>query len=129
MTRKLLALAAISTTAALAVSPALASPAAHSKPKKVPKVTVVTVKAFEYGYTLSRKTVPRGPVTFMVKNTGTTAHDFYVSGGGATGKTPYLGPGQSTKLKLVFKSKGIVRYSCTVPRHADLGMKGTLTVK
>ena len=134
-TRRVLVAGAAAAVAGVLVVSALAAPGkghAKPKPKRKPKpaaAVVVNVKAFEYGYTLSRKTVPVGPVTFIVKNTGTTAHDFYVTGAGATGKTPYLGPGQAATLKLVFKSKGIVHYSCTVPRHADLGMEGTLTVK
>jgi uncharacterized cupredoxin-like copper-binding protein len=57
------------------------------------------------------------------------AHDFSVVVDGANDKTPYIGPGQTATLKLAFKSRGIVHDSCTVPRHADLGMEGTLTVK
>ena len=131
-TRRVLVAGAATAVAGLLAVSALAAPGknhAKPKPKKpVAKAVVVNVKAFEYGYTLSGKTVPVGPVTVIVKNTGTTAHDFYVNGAGATGKTPYLAPGQTGTLKLVFKSNGSVQCYCTVPRHADQGMTGTLTV-
>ena len=132
-TRRVLVAGAVTAVSGLLAASALAAPGKHHvkpKPKKKPvaKAVVVNVKAFEYGYTLSRKTVPVGPVTFIVKNIGTTAHDFYVNGAGGTGKTAYLAPGQTGTLKIVFKSKGKVQYYCTVPRHADQGMTGTLTV-
>ena len=39
-----------------------------------------------------------------------------------------LSPKQSATLKVTFAKAGKYPYSCTVPGHAALGMKGTLTV-
>jgi uncharacterized cupredoxin-like copper-binding protein len=37
-------------------------------------------------------------------------------------------PGQTTKLAVTLK-KGSYPYLCTVPGHAEAGMKGTFTVR
>jgi uncharacterized cupredoxin-like copper-binding protein len=86
--------------------------------------TRITVAASEFKFVLSKKTVPAGTVTFVVKNRGNVAHDFKIHGK----KTPLITPGASKTLKVVFK-KGKYPYLCTVPGHAAAGMKGILTVK
>src|SRR2546423_14605912 len=40
--------------------------------------TTVTVKMKEFKFTLSKKTVPHGTVTFTLKNVGTLPHDFKI---------------------------------------------------
>jgi hypothetical protein len=42
--------------------------------------TTVKVTAKDYSFTLSTKTVKHGRVTFMIKNSGHTAHDFSIAG-------------------------------------------------
>jgi len=86
--------------------------------------TRVTVTASEFKFVLSKKIVPKGTVTFVVRNKGKVAHDFKIRGK----KTKMLAPGQSATLKVVF-AKGKFKYLCTVPGHAAAGMKGVLTVK
>ena len=86
--------------------------------------TRITVAASEFKFVLSKKTVPRGTVTFVVKNKGNVAHNFKIHGK----KTPLITPGASKTLKVVF-GKGKYPYVCTVPGHAAAGMKGVLTVK
>jgi glucose/arabinose dehydrogenase len=68
--------------------------------------------------------VPAGRVRFTVVNRGAVAHDFAIGGR----RTPLLQPGRSTVLVLGFPRAGRFAYRCTLPGHATLGMKGTLTV-
>jgi uncharacterized cupredoxin-like copper-binding protein len=87
-------------------------------------VKVTAGKPTEFHFTLSKKSVPAGAVTFTILNKGKLAHDFKI--GGKTSKM--IQPGKSTTLKVTLK-KGKSAYLCTVPGHAAAGMKGTLTVK
>jgi uncharacterized cupredoxin-like copper-binding protein len=84
----------------------------------------VTVTATEFKFVLSAKQVPTGTVIFKLVNKGKIGHNFDIAGK----KTPVIGPHKTATLKVVFKKKGKYRYSCTVPGHARLGMKGTLAV-
>jgi uncharacterized cupredoxin-like copper-binding protein len=100
---------------------ALAAPAAHT----ASKATTVTVAASEFKFKLSKTSVPKGSVTFVVTNKGKIVHDFKIDGKA----TPRLKPGKSAKLVVKFAKAGKFAYLCTVPGHAAAGMKGTLTVK
>jgi uncharacterized cupredoxin-like copper-binding protein len=82
-----------------------------------------SVTAKEYKFTLSSKSVRHGTVTFRVTNRGKLAHDFKIAGK----KTKILQKGKSTTLTVRLR-KGSYRYVCTIPGHADKGMKGTLRV-
>jgi uncharacterized cupredoxin-like copper-binding protein len=84
--------------------------------------TTVAVAASEFKFVLSKKVVPKGTVTFVVKNKGKTAHDFKILGK----KTKTIAPGKSATLRVTLK-KGRYPYLCTLPGHAAAGMKGTLT--
>ena len=90
-----------------------------------PSSTVHTVKvtAKEYRFVLSTSKVPAGRVKFVIKDTGSSQHDFAIAG--HTSKT--IQPGQSTTLTVTLK-KGKYPYRCTVDSHAELGMKGVLRV-
>ncbi|MCU0307996.1 MAG: plastocyanin/azurin family copper-binding protein [Thermoleophilia bacterium] len=70
------------------------------------------------------KSVPAGTHTFVLKNTGNAPHDLKIG----TKKTKILQKGQTGRVTVTLK-KGKVSYICTVPGHAQAGMKGTLTVK
>jgi uncharacterized cupredoxin-like copper-binding protein len=84
------------------------------------------VGAKEYSFKLSSKSTPRpGRVTFVVRNNGTILHDFNINGK----TTPLIAPGKKKTLVVRFKRKGKYRYICTVPGHAELGMKGVFTVR
>jgi uncharacterized cupredoxin-like copper-binding protein len=87
--------------------------------------TTDTVKATEFKFALSKKTVSRGTVTFKIKNAGHLKHDFKINGK----KSKLLNPGGSTTLKVTFRKAGKYTYICTVAGHAKAGMKGRLTVK
>jgi uncharacterized cupredoxin-like copper-binding protein len=87
--------------------------------------TTVQVKGGEFFFKLSTKSIARpGKVTFVFKNAGHVAHDFKINGK----VTPLLQPGMTAKLVVTFK-KGKYPYLCTVPGHAEAGMKGVLTVR
>ena len=60
----------------------------------------------------------------MVRNRGTTTHDFVVKGR----RTRTLRPGQSQAITVKFPRKGTYRFLCSVEGHARLGMKGALGV-
>jgi outer membrane protein assembly factor BamB len=87
--------------------------------------TTVQVKGGEFFFRLSTKSAAKaGAVTFVFKNIGHIAHDFSI-----TGKTtPLIQPGQTATL-VVTLAKGSHPYLCTVPGHAEAGMKGTFTVR
>lgn len=87
--------------------------------------TTITVKATEFKFTLSKTKVARGTVTFKIKNAGHLNHDLKINGK----KSKMLSPGQSTTLKVSFGKAGRFTYICTVPGHAQAGMKGRLTVR
>lgn len=84
----------------------------------------VKVSEFEYGFTLSPSSVPSGNVTFVMTNTGTTTHNFDISGVKAG---PFLDPGKSASLTVNLQAGRRYSYLCDVPGHAALGMTGTFT--
>jgi uncharacterized cupredoxin-like copper-binding protein len=91
------------------------------------KATVqkVTVLMYDFRFKLSKSTVAPGKVTFTVINRGHSIHNFDLVG---VHSSPFLAPGAQKTLTVTMK-KGSVHYLCTVPRHAELGMVGDLTVK
>jgi uncharacterized cupredoxin-like copper-binding protein len=92
-----------------------------------PSATVVNVtagKPSELKFTVSKKTVTKGKVTFKVANKGALEHDFKIGGK----VTPKLKPGKTASLTVTLK-KGKASYLCTIPGHAAAGMKGVITVK
>jgi uncharacterized cupredoxin-like copper-binding protein len=82
--------------------------------------TTVKVTAKEYKFVLSRKTALHGKVIFKVVNKGKFKHDFKIAGK----KTPMLGSGKSASLTVRLTKGKTYTYICTVPGHAQLGMKG-----
>jgi uncharacterized cupredoxin-like copper-binding protein len=120
MSKKFSVLALALLAAALLAVPAFAKTSAT-------KASVVGVTAGlpgEFKFKLSKTSVPKGTVTFMVTNRGNLPHDFKIGGK----KTPLLQSGKSAKLVVTLKP-GKQAYMCTVSGHAAAGMKGTLTVK
>jgi len=86
--------------------------------------TAVSVSASEFRFTLSRQSVPPGKVVFMVSNKGKISHDFSINGE----TSPIVAPGRTTTLTVRLGS-GKFLYLCTLPGHAQAGMKGTLAVR
>jgi len=86
----------------------------------------IQVKGGEFFLRLSTKSIPKpGKVTFTFTNIGHVAHDFKIDGK----VTPLIQPGQTTKLAVTFTKAGTYPYLCTVPGHAEAGMKGSFTVR
>lgn len=113
--RRLGLAAALATATAVAWAvPALSAPSAS---------TTVSVGATEMKFTLSKSSARAGTVVFVVKNTGSLAHDFKIAGK----KTATLKPGKSTKLTVTLK-KGSYPIICTITGHAAAGMKSTFKV-
>jgi uncharacterized cupredoxin-like copper-binding protein len=117
LTARLTAAAAFLAVLGIVAAPALGARSHASS-------TAVTVTATEFKFKLSKLSVPHGTVVFTVANKGKIPHDFKINGK----KTSLIKPGKSAKLSVTFKA-GKFKYLCTVPGHAALGMKGTLTVK
>jgi uncharacterized cupredoxin-like copper-binding protein len=112
----------LSLATVLVVVGAVAAPALGARSHAAS--TSVSVTATDFHFKLSKTSVPHGTVIFTITNKGKIPHDFKIVGK----KTPLILPGKSAKLKVVLKA-GKAAYLCTVPGHAQLGMKGTLTVK
>jgi uncharacterized cupredoxin-like copper-binding protein len=86
--------------------------------------TSVSVTGKEYKFILSKKKVRHGSVTFKFKNAGKLTHDFKIAGK----KTKTIVKAKSAAPLTVKLKKGTYKYVCTIPGHADKGMKGTLRV-
>jgi uncharacterized cupredoxin-like copper-binding protein len=118
------ALALVVVTAALV----WALPAGAQQSTAQAKATKVVVSAgtpTEFKFKLSKLTVPKGVVTFVVTNKGQLPHDFKIAGK----TTKLLQTNKSQTLKITFKKAGKYPYLCTVSGHAAAGMKGVLRVK
>jgi quinohemoprotein ethanol dehydrogenase len=117
-----------------ASAPASGSKQAHTgeqKPTKKPSkakapagAATVTVGATEFHFTLSATTVQKGTVTFKVTNNGGIPHDLRIN----NQQTPNIDPGSTATLKVTFAKPGNYPYICTIPGHAEAGMKGVLKV-
>jgi uncharacterized cupredoxin-like copper-binding protein len=118
-------------TAVLAVASTLVTAAllagSHSAPAAAaPQSSTIQVRGGEFFFKLSTKSVARpGRVTFVFRNVGHVQHDFKINGK----RTPLIGPGKTARLVVTFKKKGKYPYLCTVPGHAQAGMKGVFTVR
>ena len=92
------------------------------------QATVVKVTMTDFHF----KLVPSGPVkhgvpiTFVTTNKGNAVHNFDIQGIKAGKVIPH---GKTAKFTVTFKKAGKFAYVCDVPRHAELGMAGFLTVK
>ena len=111
---------------ALAVALAPRSSNASSGTSESVKGTSVQVRGGEFFFRLSIKSAKKpGRVTFVFKNIGHVLHDFKIKGK----KTPLIKPGTTVKLVVTFKKKGKYPYLCTVPGHAEAGMRGTFRIR
>jgi plastocyanin len=118
----LVALALVGTGSAFAVTNSTAA-------KAKPKTTIVKVKASEFEFVLSQKSIAKpGKVIFKVTNTGKITHNFVILSG-INKATKVLQPKQSTTMTVTFKKKAKYTYECTIGEHAEHGMIGTFLVK
>jgi glucose/arabinose dehydrogenase len=85
----------------------------------------IRVAAKDFSFTLSQRSVPAGTtVRFVVRNRGSAVHDFAVAGT----RTKLLRHGQTQTITVRFPRKRSIRFLCTVPGHARLGMTGVFSV-
>lgn len=124
MPRRFVRTVALAGCAAVAML-ALAGVASARKDVVAPLKVTVTMSDFKFA--LSTKTVPRNrAVRFLVINKGPSPHDFDIKGKKGT---PVILKGKRTSVTITFSKPGRYLYICTVPRHAQYGMTGRLTVK
>jgi plastocyanin len=101
---------------------AVASAQTHSS-----KAVVVTVTMTNYHFKFSKTTGFKHGVAYTFKevNKGTAVHNLDFQGVKA-GKI--IGGGKTASFTVTFKKAGKYQYLCDVPRHAELGMAGSLKV-
>jgi uncharacterized cupredoxin-like copper-binding protein len=117
MKRQTKTLALATALAAVLAAAALAKPSHTSG-------TTIQVKGGEFFFKLSASSAPHGTTTFRFKNVGHVAHDFKIAGK----QTPNIQPGKTTTLVVKLTEPGKYPFSCTVPGHAQAGMRGVFTV-
>jgi uncharacterized cupredoxin-like copper-binding protein len=88
--------------------------------------TTISVTGKEFSFHLAKTSISKPEtVTFSFRNAGTMKHDFAIGGK----KTALIGPHKTAKVTVTFHKKGRFSYLCTVPGHAEAGMKGVFTVR
>jgi uncharacterized cupredoxin-like copper-binding protein len=120
----------------------IGSPAQATSPRQVgaskratAAILVTAGKPTEFAFTLSKRQVPAGLVSFKVTNRGKVMHTFKICTS-TTARTATACAGAVTRIiasgksrTLVVKlAKGVHEFICTVPGHATLGMRGLLGV-
>jgi plastocyanin len=103
---------------------ALLAPAAVASPPAA-RTTTVGVTMTEFKFKLTKRVVARGLVVFKLVNKGTVAHDLKIKGK----KSAKIEPGKRGTLRVTLTKRGRYPYVCTLPGHADSGMKGVLRVR
>ena len=95
-----------------------------------PSIPHVQVTAFEYGFILSRTSVPAGKVAFNFVNSGQDEHNFNaLSGEGQlAGQLPNTESKGVRNLTIEMRH-GKFTLFCSLPEHESKGMKATLTVE
>ncbi len=96
-----------------------------------PGAVTVKVELYEWGISMSAAEVKAGTkVVFEVVNKGSYIHAFGIENNmiGFNTGTRNLGPGESTKLEVVFAEPGEYTVYCPVGSHKELGMEGVLLV-
>lgn len=108
-------------------APEAEAPAGGREP---PVLAHVQVSAREYGYTLSRSTVPAGKVVFQFVNNGEDEHNLNVNSaeGSREGSFPNT-PSKGIVNQAIMLKAGSYTLFCTLPEHEKKGMKATLTVE
>lgn len=93
-----------------------------------PSAQTVQVIASEWKFDPAQFTVDAGiPVQLTQLNKGTTQHDLAIEALGVS--LPLLDPGKSHIVRFTPTRRGTFEFKCTVPGHAEVGMRGTITVR
>jgi len=98
-----------------------AAPAMAGAPKAI---SVITTKKEMLKFSGIPSTLKADTYVFSYKNDSGMGHNLKVG----TVSTPTFSSGTKT-IKVTLKKGSKVKYLCTVPGHAQAGMKGTITVK
>ena len=103
-----------------------ASPTRHGAPGAP---ATLSAKLSEWKVELSEATIPAGPVTFTITNTGSIPHAFEVEGEGIEQETKLIQPGANATLTLTL-NPGTYDVYCPVgdDSHKKLGMETRLEV-
>jgi uncharacterized cupredoxin-like copper-binding protein len=101
---------------------------ATAKSSKLVVTKNVTVTMVDFRFKLSFAGPYKRGVKYVFKtvNKGNAVHNFDIQKVKA-GKV--IAAGKTYTFSVVFKKAGKFLYICDVPRHAELGMAGSLTVK
>jgi len=100
----------------------------QTTPTSTVQTQKITVEGSEFAFTPSTFTLKKGQqaeITF--KNTGAFPHNLTIAGLNIQTKT--IQPGDQDTIQFTPDKTGQFSFMCTVPGHADKGMKGTLTVQ
>jgi uncharacterized cupredoxin-like copper-binding protein len=116
----LLALSAVGLAAATPAAVTAGGPA----PTGHAAATTVGVTATEFKFAVRPSSARAGRVTFRLRNAGKVKHDLKIAGR----KTPVINPKKTTSLSVNLRP-GTYAYLCTVPGHADAGMRGRFRVR
>jgi mono/diheme cytochrome c family protein len=79
-------------------------------------------------FTFKNAEAPAGPLTVNSKNPSSVQHNIAVRGGGVNATGPVISNGATSTVRVTVRS-GRYEFLCTVPGHAQAGMRGTLTVR
>jgi plastocyanin len=87
-----------------------------------------TVTATDFKFKLLPLQLKAGTQTVTVVNRGQATHDFKIGTKAKSWKTRILNNGQRETITITLKKGVRYTYLCTVPGHAQLGMKKTVLI-
>jgi uncharacterized cupredoxin-like copper-binding protein len=114
---------AVAAACILAASAVASASGGSSRSAVTPQTIAVGMSEFRFA--VSPRIASKRLVVFAVKNNGTIGHDFRIAGK----RTPLIAPGRRGTLRVTFTKAGRYPYLCTLPSHAQAGMKGVLVVR
>jgi plastocyanin len=99
------------------------------RPVPPPAPARLGVKAFEFGFTLSRQSIAAGDTIVELNNRGEDEHDLHLQqiDGGPEYEVGDTAPSTYSRLRLVTEP-GQYRLWCSLLDHAELGMDTTIDV-
>ena len=108
------------------VTPDTASPPDAADAKKA--AMEITVEGSEFKFSPTTLTMKKGDsVTLTLKNVGKMPHDFVVDELGV--RTKVIQGGESDTVTFTPDKSGTFEFYCSVGKHREMGMKGSLIVE
>jgi uncharacterized cupredoxin-like copper-binding protein len=89
------------------------------------KIVTVTMTDFHFKIVPATGLKHGVPITFKVVNKGAALHNFDLQ---KVKASKVIAAGKTTSITVTFKKAGKYQYTCDVPRHAELGMAGSLKI-